>query len=141
MSATSCELRWTSHLLRDEAGWKSLALIVLIAGFSAGACYSLEGIVYALIACAVLVAAMSRYLLPIHYCLTEREVAVTHAGMTRRLPWDCFQNFRIHPDGVFLSPFRRPSRLDSFRGCFLRFKDNRDEVLAVVRAGVQNRAV
>ncbi|MSS70651.1 MAG: hypothetical protein EXS64_04090 [Candidatus Latescibacteria bacterium] len=141
MRATSCELRWTSHLLRDEAGGKSLALIVLIAGFSAGAWYSLEGIVYALIACAVLVAAMSRYFLPVHYCLTEREVIVTHAGMTRRMPWDRFRNFRVHPDGVFLSPFGRPSRLDSFRGCFLRFKDNRDEVLAIVRAGVQNRAV
>jgi hypothetical protein len=141
MSGTSCELRWTAHPLRDEVWWKSAALIALIACFSAGACYSLEGLIYGLIACAVLIAAVSRYLLPVHYCLTDREVVVTHAGMTRRTPWGRFQKFHVHPDGVFLSPFGRPSRLDSFRGCFLRFKDNRDEVLAVVRAGVQNRAV
>jgi len=141
MSATSCELRWVSHPLRDEPPWKSAALIALIAGFSAGAYYSLEGLVYALIAGAVLVAATSRYLLPVHYCLTERGVAVTHAGVTRRMAWDRFRDFYVHPDGVFLSPFGRPSRLDSFRGCFLRFKDNREEVLALVRAGVQNRAV
>jgi len=141
MSDTSCEVRWTSHPLRDEPPWKSAALIGLIAGFSAGAWWSLEGLVYGLITCAVLVASVSRYLLPVHYRLTEREVAVTHAGVTRRTPWDRFQKFHIHPDGVFLSPFGRPSRLDSFRGRFLRFKDNRDEVMAVVRAGVQNRAV
>lgn len=141
MNDTSCELSWTSHPLLDNPRWKSAALIGVIVGFSSVVYYSLESLAYALTACTVLVAAMSRYFLPIHYCLTEREVAVTHAGVTRRMSWDCFQNLYVHPDGVFLSPFVRPSRLEAFRGCFLRFRNNRDEVLEFVRSEIQSRTV
>ena len=136
MSDTSCELRWASHPLRDEARGKSATLILVIVGFSAGVWWSLENPVYGLVALVVLVAAMSRYFLPVRYCLTDREVTVTHAGVTRRMPWTRFRNFYVHPNGVFLSPFLRPSRLDTFQGCFLRFCRNREEVLAVVRSGI-----
>lgn len=141
MSGTSCELRWASHPLRDEACWKSAALVLLIVGFSSGAWWSLESLAYGLAALVVLAGAMSRYLLPVRYSLTDQEVTVTHAGVTRRMPWTRFRNFYVHPEGVFLSPFVKPSRLDAFQGCFLRFHHNREEVLAVVRSGIQSRTV
>jgi hypothetical protein len=104
MNATSCDLSWTSHPLRDEDRWKSAALIAAILGFSGVVYHSLESLAYALTACAVLVAALSRYFLPVHYCLTEREVAVTHAGMTRRMPWDRFKSLYVRetepPGGI-----------------------------------------
>jgi hypothetical protein len=140
MSATSSELRWTSHLLREDPPWRPAALIGLIGGFSAGAGISL-GPLYGWISAVVLTAAMSRYLLPVRYHLTDREVVVVHAGMTRRAPWERFRRFSVHPDGVFLSPFDRPSRLDAFRGCFLRFRDNREEVLELVRGRIQTPEV
>jgi len=40
------------------------------------------------------------------------------------------RNFYPDPNGVLLSPFSTPSRLENFRGIYLRFGDNRREVLA-----------
>ena len=136
MSVTFCELRWASHPLRDEARGKSAALILVIVGFSSGVWWSLENPAYGLVALIVLTVAMSRFFLPVRYSLTDQAVTVTHVGITRQMPWARFRNFYVHPDGVFLSPFVRPSRLDAFRGCFLRFHRNREEVLAVVRSGI-----
>ena len=84
-----------------------------------------------------LAGATARYLLPTRYILDEREAAWRQLTWRRR-SWSTFRRVDRHADGIFLSPFRRPSRLDSFRGVFLRFGPGVDagEVVALARARV-----
>ncbi len=130
-------LSWTSHPVRDDPGWKSGGLVLAISGFSVGVYFSLESLVLSFVSFTILGSSMSRYFFPVRYSLTEQEVAVKHAGWTRRIPWERFRNHYVHREGVFLTPFGVPSRLDAFRGCFLRFKDNRNEVLDFVDCSIQ----
>ena len=44
--------------------------------------------------------------------------------------------FDINEDGIFLSPFTRTSRLDSFRGYFLRFGPGKNTIIAFARTHV-----
>lgn len=127
-------LDWTAHPLRDEPAWKSAALGALIAGFSALAAASLDGAVYGLISLVALAAATLRYLLPTRYLLDDQEASWRQLTWRRR-SWSTFRRVDRHADGIFLSPFRRPSRLDSFRGVFLRFGPgvDADEVVALAR--------
>jgi len=125
--------RWTIHPLLQEPRRKTALLIAVILGFSLGAAFSFEGLVYGLVALVVLVASLSRYWLPTRYLLDAQGVRIEHLGWQRRRSWDQFRRADVHADGVFLSPFLRASRLDSFRGCFLRFRKNRDEVMRLVR--------
>ncbi len=127
-------LDWTAHPLREEPAWKSAALGALIVGFSALAAASLGGAVYGLISLVALAGATVRYLLPTRYLLDDQEASWRQLTWRRR-SWSTFRRVDRHADGIFLSPFRRPSRLDSFRGVFLRFGPgvDADEVVALAR--------
>lgn len=111
---------WTSHPLRDESPCKSVALGAAIFGSAAVMAYSLEHLAYGIICLGVLVISTAGYLLPTRYILDAHGAAYKQL-VWRRRPWTTFRRAVRHPDGIFLSPFRQPNRLESFRGLFLRF--------------------
>ncbi|MCZ6635774.1 MAG: hypothetical protein O7G87_20445 [bacterium] len=125
-------LYWTVHPLLQESRFKSTLLIAIISILSVAVAFSFEGSGWGFLTFAVLTAAMSRYFLPTRYTLNNQGITISHLG-SRHLPWAGFQRAVPQPDGVFLSPFTSPHRLDVFRGCFIRFRDNQNEVLNVVR--------
>lgn len=129
---------WISHPLVQESWTKTALLCVIVTGFSLGAMFSFDGLVYGLVALAVLAASLSRYWLPTRYVIDEQGVQMTHLGWERRRPWSQFRRVDVHRDGLFLSPFAHSSRLDSFRGCFLRFYARREDVVDFVRERVAN---
>ena len=130
------ELHWTVHPLRDEPPARSALLVVIVLGISIGIGFSFEGIGYGMLSVGLLAAALSRYFLPSRYAVDSSGVQVVHLGARRQLPWERIRRVRIFPDGVFLSPFARPSRLDQFRGCLLRFGKKREAVVRLVQAHV-----
>lgn len=127
-------ITWTSHPLRDEARSKSALLIAMILGASLAVGFSFESIGFAILALCVLSASVSRYFLPTHYALDAEGIAISHIGLRRHHPWGHFRRADRHPDGVFLSPFVQPHRLDTFRGHFLRADSCADEVYHAVRS-------
>ena len=110
---------WVCHPLVEEPWPKSAALAAAILAFSALAAVAFEGLLYGAIALAVLSGSMSRFLLPTSYELGSAGIAVNHLFRRRLRPWEEMRRIEVRKDGVFLSPFARPSRLDSFRGLFL----------------------
>lgn len=135
-AAQGARLCWTAHPLREEPWPKSALLVVLVAGLALGAALSFGGPGYGLLSLVVLAGSLSRYLLPTRYTLDETGVRIAHLGWTRQRSWGQFCRVDIHPDGVFLSPFVRPTRLDSFRGCFLRSHQNQEAVTRFAQAHV-----
>ena len=127
------ELRWTVHPLVDEPRAKSGLLLVIILGLSAVVSISFGGGGYGLLAFGLLTASLSRYFLPTRYRLSVTGVRISHLGMQRQVPWEQVRRFSTHPDGIFLSPFDRPNRLDAFRGHFIRFGKNREDVIRFVQ--------
>ena len=90
--------------------------------------------VYGAISVVVLVLATMDYFLPPRDVI-DADGAAWKQLVWRRRRWTTFRRFVRHADGIFLSPFRHQSRLDSFRGVFLRFGDGvcADDVDALVR--------
>ena len=76
---------------------------------------------YTLLAAGFLGVALGRYFLPTWYKLDADGAAARFLGRTRRLPWREVKRLLVHREGLHLSPFESPSRLDSFHGLFLRF--------------------
>ena len=133
-------LYWTVHPFLQESRFKSTLLIAIILVLSVTIAFSFKGAGWGFLTLAVLTAAMSRYFLPTRYTLNDRGVTISHLGSRRHLPWAGFHRAVPQPDGVFLSPFNNPHRLDTFRGCFIRFKDNQNEVLSVVQNHIPPKA-
>ena len=129
-------LSWKAHPLIDEPRAKSAVLCALIAGLAIGAAFSFDGLAYGLITLVVLALSLSRYFLPTRYALDKSGLEIAHLGRNQHRTWAQVQRVDIHKDGIFLSPFVRTSRLDSFRGCFLRFDTEQDPIIHFVQAHV-----
>ena len=123
---------WRSFPLADDFP-RSLLFVVVVIGVSVLAGVTFEGLWAAAVAFALLLVAMAKYVLPTHYRLDAKNVTVRFLGHSQRTAWSRIKRFDVDSRGVFLSPFERPSRLDSFRGVLLRFAGNADEVVACVK--------
>jgi hypothetical protein len=56
-----------------------------------------------------------------------------YQGREKFRPWSDFRNVYVHSDGIFLAPFKEPSRLDGFRGLYVAFRENGDEIVQFTR--------
>lgn len=113
-----------------------MLLVVLIVASSAAAAVGFEHWFYGLFSLGALTASLSRYFFPTRYVLNGEGVHSEHLGLKQRRFWVEFRRADEHRDGIFLRPSARPGRLDSFRGVFLRFDQNREEVARFVRCHV-----
>ncbi len=58
---------------------------------------------------------------------------------TIKKEWTLFRSFYPDRNGVLLSPFARPTRLENFRGLYIKFAGNKDKVMAIVRSKIDFR--
>jgi hypothetical protein len=130
-------VRWRSLPVADDYPRSLLAVAVVLAA-CVGVYFAFGSAGYALVAAAALGGSLARYFLPTDYELDERGARIRFLFATRLVPWENVRRVDVHRDGAFLSPFERPSRLDSFRGSFLRFRGNGDEVIGFVRCRVRS---
>jgi hypothetical protein len=125
-------LEWRVHMAR-AAPRRTAGVILAAAGAGAVTWLVFANPLLALAAIAIVIASVAEFLFPIHYRLTERGAEMRY-GLSRSLiDWPQVRKCYLFPDGVKLSPLRVPSRLEAFRGVFLRFADNREQVLEFVR--------
>ncbi len=132
-------LEWTALPVRDDYP-RSLLLVALLVAFPIGIGWWLEGAVYGAISFLLLLASVLSYFVPTRYVLDGRGVHVDSLGRMRFRPWDEVKNLYVHRDGIFLSPFAKPSRLDPFRGTYLRFRGNAEEVRRFCERHVRREA-
>ncbi|MCJ7458582.1 MAG: hypothetical protein MUP17_06300, partial [candidate division Zixibacteria bacterium] len=57
---------------------------------------------------------------------------------TRKMEWGKYRSFYMDKNGVLLSPFEKPSRLENFRGIYLRFNQNKDEVVNFIKQRIKS---
>jgi hypothetical protein len=128
-------LSWTAWPLRDE-GPRAVVKLVALAGIVA--LFFLVFGQLGWLAAILLPVSLGKWFLPTSYELGADAIAVRCCGLTTRLPWTRFRRFYAHKVGVHLSTFESPSPLDPFRGMFLRFRGNREAVVArLERAGLK----
>lgn len=79
---------------------------------------------------------MAEYLFPREFRLTEQGVHASCGPFQKLfLAWEDVKRATHGPDGVFVSPLSRPSRLDRFRGITLPCDGSlKSEVLDYIRS-------
>ena len=50
--------------------------------------------------------------------------------------WKVYRSYYVDKNGVLLSPFTEPTRLENFRGLYIMFNNNRDEVASFIKARI-----
>ncbi len=67
------------------------------------------------------------------YEMSDEHIVIKGLFMTRKKSWKEFKSFYPDRNGVLLSPFPRPTRLENFRGTYLRFGKKRHEISEYIR--------
>jgi hypothetical protein len=76
---------------------------------------------------------LARYFFRSSYVLSPEGVTARFPLRTIQRSWTDFASWKTHSNGVFLSPYRKPTRLENFRGLFLLTDGHRDSVARYIR--------
>ncbi|MFC1587171.1 hypothetical protein ACFL54_02575 [Planctomycetota bacterium] len=127
-------IEWVSFPVLDEKRIKTLVLLAVIFAVSAAAAFFFS-FGYGLISVLLLAVSLGRYFFPTRYRVDDSGVKTTFLGFTQLREWGIYARHVVHKDGIFLSPFQENSRLDSFRGLFVRFSPelDKEKVLIMVK--------
>lgn len=123
MSGNTHHINWTSFPIQEESIYKSLILVCGIIAFCVGIVFIIS-IAYALFAFAVLFMALSKYFLPTRYKLDDQGFSKEFLFFSKHRLWKDYKRTVGFNDGIFISPMAKTSRLDNFRGEFIKLEKN-----------------
>ena len=70
------------------------------------------------------------------YCFYADYLTARTPLQTLKKEWKQFRSYYPDKNGVLLSPFTRPTRLENFRGLYIKFASNKEQVMAIVRSKI-----
>lgn len=129
-------LQWVSHPVRESAAKSALAVgAVLASGIAVTYFMSSPG--FGLLAVVIMFFSLSKFFFPTSYTLSDKGVTVKTTTQTFTRSWNQYRSYFTDKSGVLLSPFARPSRLENFRGLYITFSGNREEVISIIKSKIQ----
>ncbi len=125
-------LEWVCHPAKRNTLVTVLVtlFLVVIIGAVYFATYSVW---FTLLGAVIMIASLGPFYLPTRYKLTDDEITVKSVTQTMVKSWSQYRTCYPDKNGVLLSPFVRPSRLENFRGLYIRFSGNKEKVVAFVK--------
>ena len=93
----------------------------------------------AALAVVILFGSLAGFYTRTRYALYEDYLVVATPIHSQKKEWSLFRSFYPDRNGVLLSPFARPTRLENFRGLYIKFAGNKDRVMAIVRSKIDFR--
>ena len=124
-------LEWSSFLAAENKTRTLLVTLFLLALFAI--IYVSFGSLWFIVSMLLLGGSVAPYFAPTRYKMTEEGVEAFQFFHTTRKTWESFRSYYEDKKGVLLSPFDRPSRLENYRGLYLRFGGRRDEVMTYIK--------
>ena len=113
-----------------------MLLLLFLGLFFYGVYGSFQSVSVALLALIILAASLWRYFIPLRYAFYGDRLVVRSPFHQLRRPWSDFRSFYVDRNGVLLSPFIKRSRLENFRGVYVRFGENQAEVIDFIERKV-----
>ncbi len=95
-----------------------------------------SGVFWTLFSAAILAVSLSPFFTPTAYRLDDEGVVVKRPFYSVTRAWPNIRRVTVDRNGIFLSPFRKRTRMENFRGLFLMARDNAEEVVEFIRERV-----
>jgi hypothetical protein len=91
------------------------------------------------LAIVILFGSLTGFYFPTRYYFYDDHVLIKTTIQALRKDWSLFRSYYPDRNGVLLSPFSHPTRLENFRGTYVKFERNRDRVMEIVRSKIDYR--
>jgi hypothetical protein len=122
------EMEWTVHLIKRN--WIVSTAVILFLIILCSAIYlSFGSATFIFLSAAILFISLVPFFFPTTYTFQDDCVIVKSLLRKSSRRWDYFKSYYPDRNGVLLSPFPSPSRLENFRGLYIKFEHNRSEVV------------
>ena len=128
-------LRWSTHPVKRST---KISILVILFLFVIWFLVYLTtfSLLLTILSVVIMLGSLSPFFLPTYYELDNKKVKVKFFFNTKEKEWSMFRSFYVDKNGVLLSPFERPSRLENFRGVYVRFNQNKEEVVDFVKSKI-----
>lgn len=135
-SVNAISMQWTVHLIKRN--WKISAGVILFLIILCAAIYlSFNSATFLFLSVAILAISLSPFFLPTTYTFQDDCIIVKSLLRKSSRQWNSFKSYYPDRNGVLLSPFSSPTRLENFRGVYIRFENNRSEVVDFIEKKIQ----
>lgn len=135
-SVNAISMQWTVHLIKRN--WKISAGVILFLIILCAAIYlSFSSATFLFLSVAILAISLSPFFLPTTYTFQDDCIIVKSLLRKSSRQWNSFKSYYPDRNGVLLSPFPSPTRLENFRGVYIRFENNRSEVVDFIEKKIQ----
>ena len=129
---------WTVHPLVENWG-KSILLGVFLILLLIAIYWVFQSVYIALLSATFLFGSLYKYFLPFHHQFEADKLIITSCCYKLERPWETFRSFYTDANGVLLSPFARPTRLENFRGVYVRFgKHSPEEIINFITSKIKD---
>ncbi len=135
---TDEQLSWTVHPLVEN--WKRSALLGIFLCFLFLCIYwGFKSVPIVFLSALFLLGSLYKYFLPFRYQCEADRLIVTACCYRMARPWAAFRSSYVDANGILLSPFAKPTRLENFRGVYVRFGAQPSEsVVTFIRARLES---
>lgn len=124
-------IAWKVHLAATNRAKLFITLVcILITAIAAGYVIGIIGSIAVIFA---LTSSLGEFLFPVTYEITPSKVVCKMLFKRLEIKWSQVKKCYLDDEGIKLSTIGRPSRLEAFRGIYLRFNGNRDRVIEAVK--------
>lgn len=126
------KLTWVSHPVKESIKKNIIALlgiiIILVGGFI---WLYIPGVLMGFV---IILLTLLPYFMPTKYSIDEHGIRVQYMFQNKLYEWKHFRSFYIDENGVLMSPFSSPSRLENFRGIYVRYGDKKKEIIELIKS-------
>ena len=128
-------MKWSVHPARENIAKTVVSLFFIFAFLVYVSIFF--GIVFAVVGFIILFVSLHSYYFPTQYELTDTEIIVTKFFGTQRRMLNEFRMVYEGKNGILLSPFRRKTFLNQFRGIFVLVPRERVRIVEYVRKRIE----
>jgi len=131
-------LSWVSHPARIRRTALLLVLVFMHAVFIMVYLIT-SSILMITLAALIFTATLSTFFFPTKYEISKNRVKIKYLVNKVDKDMNSFRSYYPDKNGVLLSPFPKPSRLENFRGVYVRYHQNKAEVDAFIKKIFEER--
>lgn len=129
-------LNWSTHPVKKKASISILVVVFLLVIWLV-VYLTTSSLFLTFLSVVIMLVSLSSFFLPTYYELDQDKIRIRYFFTRREREWSAFRSFYVDRNGVLLSPFQRPSRLENFRGIYVRFNRNKDQVVDFVKSKIR----
>lgn len=129
-------LEWTCHPLKRKP-LASAAVVLFIITVGVAIYLTTYSRLFTVLGLVILLMSLAKFFFPTRFKLSDRGIAIKTTTQTLFKDWKIYRSCYPDKKGILLSPFVEPSRMENFRGLYVMFEGNADEVTSFVRQRIR----